>query len=73
MYRRYHRFIERELAAHRAAAGGTGGPHPSLAAWAVVGLGTVSNIARELGLLGEPRRRRLFASIGRLLLDQVHG
>ena len=41
----------------------------ALAAWAVVGLGTVASISRELGLLSDRQRRRLMAEIGRLLLE----
>lgn len=39
------------------------------AAWAAVGLGTVINIGRELGLLDADQRRRLLADVGALLLD----
>jgi hypothetical protein len=40
-----------------------------LAAWAVIGLGTVANIARELELLSDAERRRLFTAVGRVLLE----
>ena len=40
-----------------------------LAAWAVIGLGTVSNIARELGALSDADRRRLIQTVGRQLLE----
>jgi hypothetical protein len=39
-----------------------------LAAWALVGLGTVASIARELDLLGDRERRRLMTEVGGLLL-----
>lgn len=69
MYRRYHSFIRRQIAAHRAPGDADGVPDAALAAWGVVGLGTVANIARELGLLGDCERRRLMAGVGRMLLD----
>ena len=37
-------------------------------AWALVGLGTVASIGRELDLLNDSQRRRLVAEIGRLIL-----
>jgi len=76
MYRRYQRFIERQIHAHRTGSGRTravGQVDALLAAWALIGLGTVTNIGRELGLLGERHRRRLFAEIGRLLLEASTG
>jgi AcrR family transcriptional regulator len=69
MYRQYQRFIARHIAAHRAAGGGRGRPDPGLAAWAVVGLGTVASLGRELGLVGARQRRRLLAAVGGLVLD----
>jgi AcrR family transcriptional regulator len=71
MYRKFQRFIEREIAGHRQRCGQPGGVSALLAAWAVVGLGTVTSIARELGLLGERRRHRLFRDVGQLLLSGV--
>jgi len=68
MYRRYHRFIRRQIDAHRVRWGGQDAPEAVLAAWAVIGLGTVADIGRELGLLGGRRRRRLLADVGRTLL-----
>jgi AcrR family transcriptional regulator len=41
MYRRYHRFIQRQISAHRAQGNAGGAPDATVAAWAVVGLGTV--------------------------------
>ncbi|MGD8452048.1 MAG: TetR/AcrR family transcriptional regulator [Phycisphaerae bacterium] len=69
MYRRYHRFIQREIRAHREERGCDGAPEATLAAWAVIGLGTVTGIARELTLLGDRQRRRAFGEIGRTLLE----
>ncbi|MFI5358209.1 MAG: TetR/AcrR family transcriptional regulator [Opitutales bacterium] len=61
MYRRFHEFIRARLPRRRR-------PSAVNTAWAVIGLGTVSNILRELGLVPEARRRRLFIEIGRLFL-----
>ena len=41
-------------------------PRPAL--WAIVGLGTVANIGRELGLLSARARKRLVGEVGRALL-----
>jgi AcrR family transcriptional regulator len=68
MYRRYQRFIQRQISAHRQQNGELGGPDAGLAGWAVIGLGTVANIGRELGLLSDRKRRRLMAGIGETLL-----
>ena len=69
MYDRFHGFIRRQIAAHRET--GTGGAEPDAAmcAWAVVGLGNVANIGRELGLLTYRGRRRVIGDVGRLLLE----
>ena len=67
MYVRYHEFIVRRLAEHRA--DDRAGP-PELTAWALIGMGTISSIGRELGLLGPGPRRRLWLEIGPLLLGR---
>jgi AcrR family transcriptional regulator len=41
---------------------------PALVAWAMVGVGTIATIARELGLVDAGLRRRLVAEVGRALL-----
>ncbi len=69
MYRRYQRFIRQRIADHRNGTADGPLPDPTLSAWAVIGLGTVASIARELGLVSETQRRRLFAQVGRALLD----
>lgn len=67
MYRRFQHFVEEQIGAHRH--GKRRAPGPLLAAWAIVGLGTVANIGRELGLLDDANRARLLAGVGRLLLE----
>jgi len=69
MYERFQRFIRRQVVEHRD--GQSQGTHPdaTVSAWAIVGLGNVANISRELGLLTDRQRKRLMADAGRLLLD----
>ncbi|MCK4340793.1 MAG: TetR/AcrR family transcriptional regulator [Phycisphaerae bacterium] len=69
MYQRYQRFVRQQIVAHREDIDPAGLSDAALAAWAVVGLGTVANIARELGLVSETQRRRLFKAIGQILLE----
>ncbi len=68
LYGRFHRFVKKQVKVHR-----EGGPEPvvtdpALVAWAIVGLGTVANIGRELGLLSASARKRLVGEVGRALL-----
>ncbi len=67
MYGRFQRLFSQQIAAHRGPKSGRA-PDAELAAWAVIGLGTVANIGRELGLLSDRRRARLIDEVGRLLL-----
>ena len=74
MYHRFHRFIRERIAEHHALRKGDGSlPEAELCAWAVVGLGTVANVGRELGLLGARRRRFLIERIGSFLLEGSKG
>lgn len=70
LYRRFQRFVAQQVDAHRTRSGGGGrrGPDTGQVAWAIIGLGTVANIGRELGLLGARARERLVADVGRALL-----
>jgi AcrR family transcriptional regulator len=68
MYGRFQRFIRQRIAEHRGHAAEVS-PDAALSAWAIVGLGNVANISRELGLLTDRGRKRLFAHVGRLLLE----
>lgn len=70
MYRRYNQFIRRQISAHRRQAGTRDGLEPSLIAWAIIGLGTVANIGREMEFLSDRHRRRLIGQIGRHLLKE---
>ncbi len=69
MYARFHEFIHAQITAHREAVPGAEGPDAALAAWATLGLGTVVNIGRELGLMSEGLRKDLMGEIGGMLLE----
>lgn len=70
MYGRFQRLIERQIEQHRGKRKpGARASSAALAAWAIVGLGTVANIGRELELLGARERARLFGELGQTLLD----
>jgi len=69
MYRRFHRFIRSQIAEHRDPNGKDLDLEIELSAWAIVGLGTVANITRELDLLSNQKRKQLFDRIGKLLLE----
>jgi AcrR family transcriptional regulator len=58
LYRGFHERVTREV----------GDP---LAAWAILGLGTVANIGRELEILDARARARLFEQIGGALLPRA--
>ncbi len=73
MYGRFHRFIRGQIAAHRDGGPKSGFPDETVSAWAIVGLGTVADIGRELGLLTDRGRKRLLGEAGRLLLDGQRG
>ena len=68
MYGRFHGFIRQQIKEHRKHRRGSVEPDAALCAWAIVGLGNVANISRELGLLTGRGRKRLFAQVGSLLL-----
>jgi AcrR family transcriptional regulator len=68
MYRRFHAFIVRVLPTGDS--DGRDADREALA-WALVGLGTVSNVVRELGLLAGDKRSSMFASVGQILLKEL--
>lgn len=68
MFGRFQRFLANQIKAGRKN-GSRMLPQPSLAAWAVLGLGTAANISQDLDLLGSRQRQKLIARIGGLLLD----
>lgn len=68
-YDRFLRFIRNQAAAHRGTTVRAGGAGLDRAAWAILGLGVVANIGRELGLLQPGQRARLLSEMGDLLLE----
>ncbi|MBL8860995.1 MAG: TetR/AcrR family transcriptional regulator [Planctomycetes bacterium] len=68
LYGRFHAFVRRQVTAHRGAQG-PGTLDAETAAWAIVGLGTVASIGRELGLFGAASRERLLWDAGRVLAE----
>jgi AcrR family transcriptional regulator len=77
MYRRYQEFIQAQVGAHRAErtrrSPRARPADAALAAWAMIGLGTVATIARELELLGAGDRTRLLMDVGGVLLGGQDG
>ena len=69
MYTRFYRFIRQQIKTHRQMTDKTPVIDETVSAWAILGLGNLANIARELGLLSDRGRKRLMADAGRLLLD----
>jgi AcrR family transcriptional regulator len=69
MYGRFHRFIRGQVAAHRNGARTSKLLDEAVSAWAIVGLGNVANIGRELGLLTARQRKKMFREAGRMMLD----
>ncbi|MBL8734313.1 MAG: TetR/AcrR family transcriptional regulator [Planctomycetes bacterium] len=67
-YARFQTFLCQRVAEHRAAQGLSGLPNAELVAWALLGLGTVVNVGRELDLLDAKERARLLRTVGRQLL-----
>jgi len=72
LYGRFQRLIqaqvERHRERHRGRRKGAAALDAALAAWAIVGLGTVANIGRELELLPARQRARLLGEAGRRML-----
>jgi len=69
MYGRFHRFIREQVSAHRNGNGTSAIPNETVSAWGIIGLGNLANIGRELGLLTDRGRKKMFGDAGRLLLD----
>ena len=68
-YRRFQRYVRDRIVEHRSARGIEDGVDPEAAAWAILGLGTIASIGREVGLLTTAARRNLLGDVGRLLLE----
>ncbi|MBK9129111.1 MAG: TetR/AcrR family transcriptional regulator [Phycisphaerales bacterium] len=70
-YRSFHTWIARHVSGYRKERGVRSFVPVELAAWAIVGLGTVSNIGRQLDLLDADARARLMRLAGRALLGRA--
>ena len=70
LYKNFHSFIVRRLADGAGKPRGAAASSPELAAWALIGLGTVFTIGRELKLMDSKTRRRLLADVGKGLLTR---
>jgi AcrR family transcriptional regulator len=68
-YGDFVRFIREQVVAHRGTTPRRGGASVDLAVWALLGLGTMANIGRELGLLSSRQRARLLSEMGDLILE----
>lgn len=74
MYSRYQAFLVRRLIEHRPrGAAGASAAAAELDAWAIIGLGTMTEIGRELNLVSDADRRRLWQRAGKLLLEAGPG
>ena len=69
LYGRFQRLIQGHIERHRRSRTRSAQLEPALAAWAIVGLGTVANIGRELELLSARARARLLGEAGARLLQ----
>jgi AcrR family transcriptional regulator len=67
-YRRFHDLVLRLLERGRPAGKARSGLPADDAAWALLGLATISNIIRRLGLTNENKRSALFARVAGLLV-----
>jgi AcrR family transcriptional regulator len=68
LYGRFQRLIQTQVERHRGGRKRARDLDAGLAAWAIVGLGTVANIGRELEVLRAGERARLLAHAGARLL-----
>lgn len=69
MYRRFQGFLKQHIREHRD--GERVDPDAESTAWAMIGLGTVFNVCRELNVLSAEARHRMFIKVGSLLLEGV--
>jgi AcrR family transcriptional regulator len=69
LYGRFQRLIQTQIERHRRGRKRASDLDPALAAWAIVGLGTVANIGRELELLRARERARLLGEAGTRMLQ----
>ena len=71
VYKNFHAFIKRQIDEHRSEHSQTHAVDSTIAAWALIGLGTMSTIGREIGSMGHRSRRRLIREVGEYLTGVV--
>ncbi len=69
MYRKFHTFIIGQVNEHRADAKPDTQPGVELTAWAIIGLGMMTNITHELDLLTHDTQGQMVHDVGLHLLD----
>ena len=69
VYRRFHQFIAKVIADHRRHYRRKSNLPPALAGWAMIGLGAVIDMQRELEILPIAERKALMKTIGQAMLD----
>jgi len=67
MYRRYHRLVCELIKEYRVEQSDESALPADAAAWALMGLATISNVCRHLELLEPRRRERMFAAVAEYL------
>ena len=70
MYRRFQQLVKRHVEESRTLEKRPCALPADAAAWALIGLATVSNIIRELELLGPRQREQMFAAVARCLVEE---
>jgi AcrR family transcriptional regulator len=70
MYRHFQQLVKRHVEEGRVGERQSFGLSADAAAWALIGLATVSNIVRGLELLGPRQREQMFAAVGKHLVEE---
>ncbi len=69
MYRQFHKLVSKQITTGRES--DRDRLTVSDAAWALLGLATISNIIVELNLLGPRQRKQMFAAVGQSLVNDT--
>lgn len=70
LFARFHRFLLAQILAQRESDSRRNGIEADRIAWAMIGVGTIVNVGRELGMLNDSERKRLIGDVGRELLAE---
>ena len=68
LYKRFNQYIVRLLEEHRPEKS-VDLPDTETVAWAIIGLGAIVDLQRELGITSMEKRRRLLKEMGQIMLD----